>query len=128
MIPWEPFAGTSPSCAVLGLGNALKGDPVALELPPGSAADVEMLSGGKWVECIEIPRPRSRPAGADGLPILSGFEAWLLNQRRHYRAAGEAALREAALALLGGGEAERAIDIATRLVAIDPLVESTKGC
>ncbi|MGH2736180.1 MAG: BTAD domain-containing putative transcriptional regulator, partial [Actinomycetota bacterium] len=52
------------------------------------------------------------------------FEAWLLNERRHVKALTEAVLREGSLALLAAGDPETAIDLAARLVALDPLDES----
>jgi DNA-binding SARP family transcriptional activator len=107
----------------LDLGEALKGDLLSFELPPGSVADVKVLPVGTWAECIDLPGLGRDLLERMDYPACPGFEAWLLNERRHYQAAGEATLREATLALLGAGEAERAIDVATRLVAIEPLVE-----
>lgn len=107
----------------LGPRTALKGDVLALELPPGSIVDVNVLRAGTWAESIELSGLGRDLLERMDYPTCPGFEAWLLNQRRHHQAAGEAALREGALALLGAGQAQRAIDVATQLVAIDPLVE-----
>lgn len=107
----------------LGISDALKGDLLELELPSGSVVDVKVLPAGTWAEAIELPGLGRDLLERMDYPACPGFEAWLLNQRRHYQAAGEAALREGALALLGAGQADRAIDLATRLVAIDPLIE-----
>ena len=103
--------------------DVLKGDVLGLDLPPGTVVDVNVLVTGTWSESIELPGLGRDLLERMDYPACPGFEAWLLNQRRHYQAAGEAALREGALALLGAGQAQRAIDVATRLVAIDPLVE-----
>ena len=123
----DPFATLRWNLAelrrCLGLGDILKGDLLTLQLPVGSMVDVKMLPAGTWAECIKLPGLGRNLLERLDYASCPGFEAWLLNQRRHYLAAGEAVLREAALALLGAGEAQRAIDIATRLVAIEPLSE-----
>ncbi len=107
----------------LGLSDVLKGDILELDLPVGSVVDLTVLRAGTWVEAIELPGLGRDLLERMDYPSCPGFEAWLLNQRRHFQAASEATLREGALALLGAGQAQRAIDIATKLVAVDPLVE-----
>jgi DNA-binding SARP family transcriptional activator len=108
---------------LLGSPNLLKGDRLTLSLPPGSVVDLRVLTAGTWAEAIEVPGlGRDLLEGMD-FPSSPAFDAWLLNERRHLKGASEAALREAALSQLAIGNGESAIDLATRLVALDPLRE-----
>ena len=52
-----------------------------------------------------------------------GFTAWLLGERRHLQGLSEAVLREGALRALASGHVRTAVELATRLVAADPLNE-----
>jgi DNA-binding SARP family transcriptional activator len=107
--------------------DALKGEMLALSLAPGSYVDVRVLKTASWVEASRVPGlGRELLEGID-FPSSPAFEAWLLNERRHVKASTEAVLREASLALLAAGETETAIDLAARLVALDPLDESYQG-
>jgi DNA-binding SARP family transcriptional activator len=107
----------------LGLSESMRGDLISLGLPPSSSVDITVLARGTWAEGIGLNGlGRDLLEGMD-FPTSPGFEAWLLNERRHFQAAGEAVLREATMSLLGAGEGERAIDMATKLVALDPLAE-----
>ncbi len=103
--------------------DILKGDRLTLTFPPGSVVDVRVLSSGTWAEAIVVPGlGRDLLEGMD-FPSSPAFDAWLLNERRHLKGAAEAVLREAALSQLAIGNGESAIDLATRLVALDPLRE-----
>src|SRR6185436_19165695 len=52
-----------------------------------------------------------------------GYTAWLLGERRRLLGLSEAVLREGALRALASGNARTAVELATRLVAADPLNE-----
>jgi len=77
-----------------------------------------------WTVAIDLP--------GFGLELLEGvhvqgspvFEAWILAERRHVQAQTEDLLREGALARLAEGAGDAAIDLAARLVAIDPFEET----
>ena len=104
-----------------------RGEQIQVEFPPGSFVDVRVLRSGTWVEAIQLPGlGRDLLEGMD-FPSSAAFETWLLNQRRHLKGTSEAILHEAALAKLGSGDVEAAIDLAASLVAIDPLRESYQG-
>ena len=93
-------------------GASVEGDPVRLELPPGTAVDVRAPeAGGELLEGLTFP----------GCPA---FEIWLETERRYLAAAGEARLREAALGRLATGDAAGAADLAGRLVALNPFDEN----
>jgi len=112
---------------LLGDPELFRGEQIQVELPPGSFVDVRVLRSGTWVEAIRLPGlGRDLLEGMD-FPSSAAFETWLLNQRRHLTGTSEAILHEAALAKLGSGDVEAAIDLAARLVAIDPLHESYQG-
>lgn len=104
---------------LLGPQVSLGGDPVRLELPADARVDVRTLVSGTWVEALHLP--------GLGRELLEGvqpaadaaFEAWLLAERRRFAGVASAVLREAAVARLAGGDARSAVELATRLVALD---------
>ncbi len=77
------------------------------------------LVSGTWVEALHLP--------GLGCELLEGvrpaadaaLDAWLLAERRHFAGVSSAMLREAAVARLAGGDARAAVELATRLVALD---------
>lgn len=112
---------------ILGDPHAVRGDPLRLRLPPGSFVDVRALESGTWLEACEVPGlGRELLEGMD-FPTSAAFEVWLLSERRRVAAAAQAALREATLARMAAGQAELAVDLAARLVVLDPLVEEHQG-
>ena len=108
----------------LGEHAQLGGDPVRLELPPGTFVDVEALSGGSWSEAIALPGLGHELL--DGLAFRSspGFELWLESERRHLAGVTAAVLHQASLALLGRGDATGAAQHASELVRLNPYDEN----
>jgi len=99
------------------------GNTVRLRLPEGSVIDVHVLMRGTSWEAVELPGlGRELLEGMD-IEASGGFTAWLLGERRRLQALGEAVLREAALRALASGNPRTAVELATRLVAADPLDE-----
>ena len=99
------------------------GNVVQLRLPAGTVIDVLVLMGGTSGEAIELPGlGRELLEGMD-IDASPGFTAWLLGERRHLQGLSEAVLREGALRSLAAGNARAAVELATRLVAADPLNE-----
>jgi DNA-binding SARP family transcriptional activator len=99
------------------------GHVVQLRLPEGSVLDVHVLLGGSSGEAVELPglgRELLEGMDIDGSP---GFTAWLLGERRRLQGLSETVLRECALRALASGNARAAVELATRLVAADPLHE-----
>lgn len=109
---------------LLGHHAAIGGQPVAITLSPGTYVDVWVLKSGKLLDAVSVPGLGGELLEGISFPGCPAFECWLLNERRHLQAASEAVLREAALARLVGGEEENAIDLAARLVALNPLDET----
>lgn len=109
----------------LGPGATVGGDPVSLVLPAGSRVDVDAAlaatPAGQPVELLGVPGPLLEGLFFDGCPA---FETWLAGERRRVAVAVHAVLREDALAALAGGRPQRALDVATQLVAEQPLDEA----
>ncbi|MFL5797279.1 MAG: tetratricopeptide repeat protein [Actinomycetota bacterium] len=99
------------------------GTAVRLRLPAGSVIDVHVLMAGTSREAVELPGlGRELLEGMD-IEASPGFTAWLLGERRRLQALGGAVLREGALRALASGNGHAAVQLATRLVAADPLDE-----
>ncbi|HZV75955.1 MAG TPA: BTAD domain-containing putative transcriptional regulator [Conexibacter sp.] len=96
----------------LGPAAALQGDPVELVLAAGVVVDVRETDPAEGV-LLEGRELAASPA----------FESWLLVARRRYVGRAEARLRETALAELAAGRPDRAVELAARLVALDPFDE-----
>ena len=99
------------------------GNTVQLRLPEGSTIDVEVLMAGTSLEAVELPGLGRELLEGIEIGASPGFTAWLLGERRRLQALSEAVLREGALRALTSGDARRAVELATRLVAIDALNE-----
>ena len=99
------------------------GNVVQLRLPAGTVVDVLVLMGGTSGEAVDLPGlGRELLEGMD-IDASPGFTAWLLGERRRLLGLSEAVLREGALRALASGNARTAVELATRLVAADPLNE-----
>ena len=108
---------------LLGSGARLGGDPVQLELPPETWIDVRIVVSGTWVEALEIPGLDRELLEGIQPAADAAFEAWLLAERRRYAGHASAMLREGAVARLAAGDAGAAVELATRLVALDEFDE-----
>lgn len=102
-------------------------DPLDLVLPPDAIVDVNVLRSGSWVEAIELEGIGSEFLEGVHLSNAPTMDEWLLNERRHLKAAAEAVLREAVMGMLGSERPDRAVDLARQLVALDPLEESYRA-
>jgi DNA-binding SARP family transcriptional activator/predicted negative regulator of RcsB-dependent stress response len=96
----------------LGSAAALEGDPVQLLIAPDVVVDIHD-SGSAGETLLEGMEFAASPA----------FDSWLLVARRRYAGRAGAVLRETALAELAAGRPDRAVELATRLVALDPFDE-----
>ena len=109
---------------LLGPDAQLSGDPVALVLPADVVVDVRLITAGGWQDAVAL----SGLGGEllEGFEVLGSpeFESWLLAQRRHIAGSTEDVLREAALALLGRGESDKALPLAVSLVGMNPFIEN----
>lgn len=101
----------------------LAGDPLVLDLRPGTVVDVRVLASGAWVQALALP--------GFGGALLEGvtprgsaaLELWLAAERERVAGLTAAILHEAAHARLARGDADVAVALAGRLVAAEPLAE-----
>lgn len=103
--------------------DQMRDDPVTFDLS-SIYVDVLSVTRGTWVEALQVKGLGQPLLGNLDLDSSPAFSAWLLNERRHTHAATLAILREAALSRLAAGDADHAIDLAARLVALEPFDES----
>ncbi|MGI8708227.1 MAG: BTAD domain-containing putative transcriptional regulator [Actinomycetota bacterium] len=109
---------------LLGVKDILRGEPIALSLPPGTEVDVEGITKGTWRQAMSIGTIGGTLLEGLSFPKLPSFETWLLTERRHLANASASVMREAALGRIAAGAPEDAIKLARKLVEIDPLDES----
>ncbi|MGB7861353.1 MAG: bacterial transcriptional activator domain-containing protein [Acidimicrobiia bacterium] len=95
-----------------------------LVLPATVVVDVRLIKAGGWQEAVGLPGLGRELL--EGFEVLGSpeFESWLLAQRRNIAGSTEDVLREAALALLGRGETDKALGLAVSLVGMNPYVEN----
>jgi len=111
---------------LLGSPDTVVGDPLALCLPVEAVLDVDVVLRGDWRDAVELPGlGRLLLEGVDPRAGAS-FELWLAGERRHLEGAAAAMAHEAASVLLSRGEAERAVAVAERVVALDPYDENAQ--
>jgi DNA-binding SARP family transcriptional activator len=111
---------------LLGPETSITGGPVELRLPPGTFVDLRVLTAGTWVQAIAVPGLGRDLLEGMAFPSSPAFEAWLLAERWRFAGAAQNALREAARAKLAGGDADRAVEFASRVVAASPLDEEAQ--
>jgi DNA-binding SARP family transcriptional activator len=93
-------------------------------LPPGTFVDIDALIRGTPQEAVAIPGLGSELLEGMEFGGSPAFETWLLSERRRLHGAAEAALHEASLDRLAGGEAAAAARLAARLVELNPYDEN----
>ena len=108
----------------LALPKSLRGSQLDPPTAPHAVFDVHVLLKGSWSEAVRLPT-----LGRDllqGMDFASepGFETWLMLERERVRSITRDVLCEAAAASLGRARPERAADLASRAVLIDPFSES----
>ena len=111
---------------LLGPDATIRGGPVDLRLPPGTFVDIRALTAGTWVQALGVPGLGQDLLEGMAFPSSPAFEAWLLAERWRLAGAAENALREAARAKLATGDADRAVDLASRVVAANSLDEDAQ--
>jgi DNA-binding SARP family transcriptional activator len=104
----------------LGGSEVLHGDPLVLELPPGTEVDVLTLTGD--APSISVGDGELLE-GAD-FGATPAFDSWLGVERRMLAGIYEQLLRNEALTLLAEGETGEAVRIAALCVTRDPLDEN----
>jgi DNA-binding SARP family transcriptional activator len=111
----------------LGPSVVVAGDPVVVQLPADAFVDILALGSATWVEASRVPGLGQELLEGVDTQAGAAFEAWLLAERRHAAGLSAAVLREAATARLVAGSPERAIELATKLVAFDEFDEEANA-
>ncbi len=107
------------------LGDAgLRGSLLELSRESTDYVDVDVATGGTWVEALCVPGLGRELLEGMSFASSPSFEVWLATERRRLQATAEAVLREAALARLAVGAAADAAELAGRLVRLNPLDEN----
>lgn len=109
---------------LLGGDAVLRGDPVELTLPAATFVDVRVLTGSSWSQAARLDDLDHQLLEGLAFPSTPGFELWLATERRRLAGAAAGVLREAALTRLTRGEPAVSVDLAARLVALQPLDEN----
>jgi DNA-binding SARP family transcriptional activator/tetratricopeptide (TPR) repeat protein len=107
---------------LLGLGDGLQGQDLALNLPDEASVDARLVEVGDPA-ALQLPELGQDLLDGLSFPDSPGFEAWLLNERARLARRSLSLIRQAALRLVGRGEYDRARRHAIRLVVLDPLDE-----
>jgi DNA-binding SARP family transcriptional activator len=107
---------------LLGLPDALKGDPLQLDLPEGTLLDARLLESGDPAALDQPGFGQELLAGLS-FPDTPMFEMWLIAERQRLARRTTLLLREAALAASARGDDELAVRLATELVVNEPLDE-----
>jgi DNA-binding SARP family transcriptional activator len=105
---------------VLGSSEALRGDPLVLELPPGTEVDVLELTG----DAPSLTIGDGGLLGNADFGATPGFESWLAVERRRLAGIHEQLLHQEALSRLAEGDTSEAARFAALCVARDPLDEN----
>jgi DNA-binding SARP family transcriptional activator len=109
----------------LGSPVALRGDPPALILPDGARIDVVALGDPAGAGIAPADCEGELLEGM-GFPDSPAFEAWLTHERRRLAAACQAVIHEAALERLAADDPAGAVELAARLVTLDPLDQASQ--
>jgi DNA-binding SARP family transcriptional activator len=110
-----------------GLGSAsLRGETITLHRGRDVTIDVDVLRRGSAAEGVALPGIGRELLEGLSFPSSPSFEVWLQAERRRMQATAQAVLHEATLARLAGGAAAEAVDLAERLLTLDPLDESSQ--
>jgi DNA-binding SARP family transcriptional activator len=104
----------------LGGSEVLHGDPLQLDLPPGTDVDVLALTGDATSSSVGDGQLLE---GAD-FGATPAFDSWLAVERRRLAGIHEQLLRSEALSRLAEGDTGEAVRLAGLCVARDPLDEN----
>lgn len=109
---------------LLGINGILRGEPIELVLPAEAQVDVDRMIRGTWRQAMSLSTLGDTFLEGLSFPTSPAFETWLLTERRHLANAAADVMHEAALGRIAAGGAADAVNLARKLVEIDPLEES----
>lgn len=99
------------------------GEPLTVALPQDCVIDVVVLAGADSATAVDVPGLGHELLEGIDLPANPAFETWLLAERRRFAGISASILREAATACLASDDAGAAVELASRLVAIEDFDE-----
>lgn len=106
--------------------DQLRGEAIALNRSAIAAIDVDVLMRGRSAEGVQLSGlGRELLEGLD-FPSSPSFDVWLQAERRRMQATSQAVLHEAALGRLAVRASKDAVELAGRLLALDPLDENAQ--
>lgn len=110
---------------VLG-SDSLRGAAIRLERNARTSVDLDILMRGPSGEGAQLPG--TGRALLEGMSFSSSpsFEVWLHAERRRMHATSQAVLHEAALERMAAGSFGEAVQLAERLVTLNPLDENAQ--
>ncbi len=103
----------------LGLPDALRGNPISLDLGEAVIVDVVQVASGR------LPEPYPHGVLLEGVEMHAspGFETWLLVERQRVASELLGVLRQSTLRALSGRDHARAVRLASAMVETAPLEE-----
>jgi DNA-binding SARP family transcriptional activator len=104
--------------------STLRGDVISFPHEQVAGVDIAVLARGRWSEALPLAGLGRDLLEGLGFSSSPSFDAWLQSERRRMQATSQAVLREAALVQLAGGTPAEAVDLAYRLVGMNPLDEN----
>jgi DNA-binding SARP family transcriptional activator len=111
---------------VLGMPDALRGDPVEAALDPAAVIDIRAVTSHELFDIETCERITGELLEGIELRASPALDAWLVVERQRLAAALRAHLYERAQLELGIGNAAAAARVSRRLVDLDPLDEEAQ--
>ncbi|WP_069047244.1 BTAD domain-containing putative transcriptional regulator [Hydrogenophaga sp. RAC07] len=106
--------------------DSLRGESIVLRRDTDLIIDSDVLRRGSAAEGVQLPGLGRELLEGMGFATSPSFEVWLQAERRRMHATAQAVLHEATLARLADGSVAQALNLASRLVALDPLEENSQ--
>jgi DNA-binding SARP family transcriptional activator len=103
--------------------DSLRGEAIALQRDSIAFIELDVLMRGRSSDGVRLPGLGRELLEGLAFRSCPSFEVWLQAERRRMQATTQAVLQEAALARLAAGSATEAVELAGRLLALDPLDE-----
>ncbi|HUH08202.1 MAG TPA: BTAD domain-containing putative transcriptional regulator [Egibacteraceae bacterium] len=104
--------------------QSLHGDPVQLNLPDDAAVDALALTASP--SAVDLTGVGGRLLEGADAAVSAEYDSWLLVEQQRVAARVHAAIREASLRALAVGDVQRAVALAQRAAAGDPLDEGAQ--
>ena len=104
--------------------ESLRGDAIGLQKHSLGFIDVDVLLRGSASDGVSLPNLGRELLEGLSFPSSPSFDVWLQAERRRIEATSRAVLHEAALARLAAADRDGAVELAGRLLTLEPLAET----